>query len=120
MELAPATDALAGKSLVVIGGTTGLGASAARAFLAAGASGVVVTGRNPDSAADALQSLGAQARAITGDACDSGHAPEAIALAIEAFGRFDGLYHVAGVVVGSWATAHSMKSPRTGSAGRFS
>ena len=46
--------ALAGKVLLVIGGTTGLGLSAARAFLDAGARGVVVTGRNPASANAAL------------------------------------------------------------------
>lgn len=96
MEPAPPPAALAGKCLVVIGGTTGLGVSAARAFLAAGAAGVVVTGRNPESAAAALATLGPKARAVTGDACESGHAPEAIAGALEAFGRFDGLYHVAG------------------------
>jgi NAD(P)-dependent dehydrogenase (short-subunit alcohol dehydrogenase family) len=48
-----ATSPLADKTLVVIGGTSGLGLSAARAFLAAGARGVVITGRNPDTAAAA-------------------------------------------------------------------
>lgn len=88
--------ALAGKILVVIGGTTGLGLSAAKAFLAAGARGVVVTGRNPASADDALALLGKKAHAMTGDACESGHAEEAIQLAFHEFGGFDGLYHVAG------------------------
>ena len=88
--------ALAGKVLVVIGGTTGLGLSAARAFLAAGARGVVVTGRNPASATSALDSLGDSARAMNGDACSPAHSPEAIQLAVQEFGGFDGLYHVAG------------------------
>jgi NAD(P)-dependent dehydrogenase (short-subunit alcohol dehydrogenase family) len=87
---------LAGKRLVVIGGTTGLGLSAARAFLAASAHGVVVTGRNPDNVAAAVRTLGERARGLAGDACDGRHAGEAIALALEAFGGFDGLYHVAG------------------------
>jgi NAD(P)-dependent dehydrogenase (short-subunit alcohol dehydrogenase family) len=88
--------ALAGKTLVVVGGTTGLGLSAAQAFLAAGARGVVVTGRNPASADAALGALGTAARAVSGDACSPEHADEAIRMAIQTFGAFDGLYHVAG------------------------
>ena len=56
---------LANKVIVVIGGTTGLGWSAARAMLAAGARGVVITGRNPENAASAAAGLGAQV--ITND-----------------------------------------------------
>lgn len=96
MEPAPHPAPLAGKCLVVIGGTTGLGLSAAHAFLAAGARGVVVTGRNPDNATAALQALGPNARALTGDACQAQHAQTAITLCLEAFNGFDGLYHVAG------------------------
>lgn len=82
--------------VVVIGGTTGLGLSAARAFLRAGARGVVVTGRDPGSGAAATATLGAASAAFTGNAIDPAHAPAAIALAHERFGRFDALYHVAG------------------------
>ena len=88
--------ALVEKVLVVIGGTTGLGFSAARAFLGAGARGVVITGRNPASARAAMEQLGARAIALEGDATDPEHAPAAIARARERFGAFDGLYHVAG------------------------
>lgn len=87
--------ALAGRAVVIIGGTTGLGLSAARACVAAGAK-VVVCGRNPESAAAAESELGAAGRSIAGDATDSATARAAIQLAIEAFGRFDGLYHIAG------------------------
>lgn len=87
---------LSEKVIVVIGGTTGLGLSAARAFLAAGARGVVVTGRSHDSAAAAAATLGAAAATYEGDAADPAHAPAAISLARERFGRFDALYHVAG------------------------
>lgn len=86
---------LQNKVIVVIGGTTGLGFSAARAFVAAGAS-VVVVGRNPESAAHAEKVLGKNARALADDASDSATAPRAIAAAIESFGGFHGLYHVAG------------------------
>ncbi len=87
---------LAGRSLVVIGGTTGLGLSAARAFLAAGAAGVVVTGRKRESAGAALAALGGKGRVVVGDATSPEHAPQAIAAAVRDFGGFHGLYHVAG------------------------
>jgi NAD(P)-dependent dehydrogenase (short-subunit alcohol dehydrogenase family) len=83
------------KSIVVIGGTTGLGLSAARAFVREGGR-VVVVGRNPDSAQKAQDELGENSRSLVGDASDSATAPRAIELAIETFGGFDGLYHVAG------------------------
>jgi NAD(P)-dependent dehydrogenase (short-subunit alcohol dehydrogenase family) len=86
---------LENKILVVVGGTTGLGLSAAKAFVASGAS-VIIVGRNADNARAALATLGANARAIVGDAADSAIAPQAIAMGIETFGGFHGLYHVAG------------------------
>lgn len=92
---------LAGKVLVVIGGTTGLGLSAVRAFLAAGAR-VVALGRQPGSVAAAERELGAGARLFAADACDPATAPRAIAEAISAFGRCDGLYHVAGGSGRAW------------------
>jgi NAD(P)-dependent dehydrogenase (short-subunit alcohol dehydrogenase family) len=88
--------ALAGKSIVIIGGTSGLGFSAARAFLATGASGIVITGRNPKTAESAVAALGSITRVLTGDASSPAHARDAIDLAIKSFGAFDGLYHVAG------------------------
>ncbi|MBI4624907.1 MAG: SDR family oxidoreductase [Verrucomicrobia bacterium] len=87
---------LSDKVIVVVGGTTGLGLSAARAFLAAGARGVVVTGRNPGNARAAVAALGPACVAHEGDAAEPAHAPGAIALARERFGGFHGLYHVAG------------------------
>ena len=86
---------LKGKVLVVIGGTTGIGFSAARAFVEAGAR-VVVVGRDPDNVTLAQKSLGASARAIAGDATHPKTAPKAIQAARKAFGGFHGLYHVAG------------------------
>lgn len=90
-----ATFSLEGKSLVVIGGTTGLGLSAARAFVQAGAR-VVVVGRQPESCLAAERELGTGGVVLTGDATDSTTAPKAIALALERWGGFHGLYHVAG------------------------
>jgi NAD(P)-dependent dehydrogenase (short-subunit alcohol dehydrogenase family) len=87
--------ALRNKVIVVIGGTTGIGLSAARAFVKAGAR-VVVVGRNPANVNAAARSLGKRARAIAGDAAQPETAPEAIEIALKAFGGFHGIYHVAG------------------------
>lgn len=87
---------LSDHAIVIIGGSTGIGFSAAQAFLAAGARGVVITGRNPDSLACALAELGEKAAGLSGDAMDPDHAPAAVALAVARFGGFHGLYHVAG------------------------
>lgn len=87
--------ALEGKSLVIIGGTTGIGFSAARAFVKAGAR-VIVVGRNPDHAKEARESLGKASFALAADATDSGTAARAIELALQKFRGFHGLYHVAG------------------------
>lgn len=86
---------LEGKSLVIIGGTTGLGLSAARAFVAHGAR-LVVVGLPGDTAALAQRELGGAVRVLAGDATDSATAPQAIELALRHFGAFHGLYHVAG------------------------
>jgi NAD(P)-dependent dehydrogenase (short-subunit alcohol dehydrogenase family) len=83
------------QSLVIIGGTTGLGLSAARAFVTAGAR-VVVVGRNAESVEFARQELGPQARTLVADACDPATASQAIEKARQEFGSFHGLYHVAG------------------------
>ena len=83
------------KKIVVIGGTTGMGLSAAMAFVSEGAQ-VVVVGRNPDSCAAAEIRLDGNGLAMSGDASDPQTAPKAIALCQQIFGGFDGLYHVAG------------------------
>ncbi len=87
--------ALDNKTIVIVGGTTGLGLSAAKAFVGEGAR-VVVVGRNADSLAKVKLALGQAARGLAGDAMDPQTAPEAIDLAKREFGGFDGLYHVAG------------------------
>jgi NAD(P)-dependent dehydrogenase (short-subunit alcohol dehydrogenase family) len=85
---------LEGKSLVVIGGTSGVGLSAALAFVQAGAS-VVVSGRKRLGVESAARRLGSQAIAICADACDPATSMRAVAQAVNAFGHLDGLYHAA-------------------------
>lgn len=83
---------LINKSIVVIGGTTGAGLSAAQAFVRNGAN-VVVVGRNPESCLMAELNLGSNARAKQGDATQPQTALDAIQLCIREFGSFDALYH---------------------------
>ncbi len=86
---------LANRVLVIIGGTTGLGLSAARAFIREGAQ-VVAVGRSAESVARAAEELGSAGKFIVGDAVDPTTAERAIELALQTFGNFQGLYHVAG------------------------
>jgi len=86
---------LADRVIVIVGGTSGLGLSAARACAASGAR-LVVVGRDEQSTSEAGRELGSAAIAMTADATKPETASAAIARAIEAFGGFHGLYHVAG------------------------
>jgi NAD(P)-dependent dehydrogenase (short-subunit alcohol dehydrogenase family) len=86
---------LTDKKIVVIGGTTGIGLSAARAFIAEGAK-VIVAGRSKDSVTQAAKELGKNGHAVSADAIDPETAVGAIGLCLQQFGGFDGLYHVAG------------------------
>jgi len=87
--------ALEGRTFVIIGGTTGLGYSAARACIAEGAK-IIGCGRDEGSARSARDELGSDFHEWVGDAREPETAERAIALAHEVFGGFDGLYHVAG------------------------
>ena len=89
------TGRLANKSLVIIGGTSGLGLSAAKAFVAAGAS-VVVMGRDQAKVESAEKELAGRGIGFVADATDPKAAPAAIQIALGNFKGFHGLYHVAG------------------------
>lgn len=83
------------KKIVIIGGTTGMGLSAAKSFVREGAV-VVVAGRNEQSVRAAGELLGDAAIAISGDATQPETAVKAIQACRDKWGGFDGLYHVAG------------------------
>lgn len=83
------------KKIVIVGGTTGIGLSAAKAFIGAGAN-VVAVGRNQESVQSAENSLGDRAHVLSGDASRPETARLAIEKSVQLFGGFDGLYHVAG------------------------
>jgi NAD(P)-dependent dehydrogenase (short-subunit alcohol dehydrogenase family) len=95
MNTSVAPVALAGKRIVVIGGTAGLGLSAVKAFVAAGAR-VVAVGLKPENVANAQHEVGEAATMMCGDASVAGTGVSAVAKAVSAFGGLDGLYHVAG------------------------
>jgi len=86
---------LTGKVIVIIGGTTGIGLSAAHAVMRAGGN-VVALGLDAETSDAARAALGDGARVLTADARTPGAAEQAIALAVDAWGLLDGLYHVAG------------------------
>jgi len=81
--------------VVIVGGTTGLGLSAAKACIAAGGK-VVCCGRSLKSVESAQQVLGQSALVLSADATESDCADRLIAVAINSFHGFDALYHVAG------------------------
>ena len=88
-------NSLQDKRIVVIGGTTGLGLSAAQIFVNSGAN-VIAVGRNDESVARAKKSLGKNAEVLAADAIHTDTAVNAINYCIQQFGGFNGLYHVAG------------------------
>lgn len=78
-----------------MGGTSGIGLSAARALVREGAR-VVVVGRTPEKVVAVEHELGSALAGLVGDAVQPDTAARAIALAVDKFGGFHGLYHVAG------------------------
>lgn len=90
-----AMNRLAGKRIVIIGGTTGMGLSAALAFIKEGAQ-VIATGRDPQHVLEAGERFGDQGHAVASDATHEDSSASAIDLCHQQFGGFDGIYHVAG------------------------
>ncbi|MFT3701785.1 MAG: SDR family oxidoreductase [Agriterribacter sp.] len=83
------------KNVVIIGGTTGMGFSAAKAFIQHGAK-VIVVGRDADTNQQAQQAFGNAGLVLAGDAMQENTAADAIELCVNTWGSMDGLYHVAG------------------------
>jgi NAD(P)-dependent dehydrogenase (short-subunit alcohol dehydrogenase family) len=86
------TDALAGKVVLVSGGTQGVGAAAARTAARCGAEAVVVTGRRPEVAeglVDELDALGTEPLFIRADVAVVEQAVASVTETISAFGRVD-------------------------------
>jgi len=95
MSQGPAKGALHRKSLVIVGGTTGIGLSAAKAFINAGAR-IVAVGLQDEHLESAGIALGDRAQVLAADATHPHTAAHAIQKAVNRFGDCHGLYHVAG------------------------
>lgn len=90
---------VAGRAVLVSGGTRGIGYELARGFAARGAE-VVITGRSRDTveaAAARLEASGASVLGLTCDVSDIDAIRQAVDQVIEKLGRIDTLLNVAGV-----------------------
>ena len=80
---------LEGRAGVVTGASRGIGEAVVRELLASGTDGVVVTGRRAETLAALADELGPRVVPVAGNVRDEGHAREAVATAVERFGRCD-------------------------------
>lgn len=87
---------LAGKVVLVSGGTQGVGGAIARAVIAEGGS-VVVTGRRPDVGEAFAAGLGDDAMFVRCDVADVDQAQASVRATIERHGRIDSLVNAAGL-----------------------
>lgn len=83
------------KSILIIGGTSGIGLSAAKACVREGAR-VVITGRNRDKIERARSELKQSVTVYESDAQFSQSVAEVVRQTVSLNGRLDALYHVAG------------------------
>jgi NAD(P)-dependent dehydrogenase (short-subunit alcohol dehydrogenase family) len=91
---------LAGKVAIVTGGTQGLGETIARLFVARGAEGVVVTGRNRERGEKVgaeLEAMGARAVFVPAELAELDQVRAVVARCEEAFGRVDCLVNAAAI-----------------------
>ena len=91
---------LAGRNIVVTGGTQGIGAQIARDAAGAGAAGICITGRNAANGAamvGELQKLGAKAVFVTAELGIAAEVAAIVSAALAAFGHVDGLANAAGI-----------------------
>jgi len=105
--------ALDRRCLVIIGGTQGLGRSAAEACLREGAR-VVVVGRDPLPDVAAVHRVRDRLEVIIADAREPETAERAIDRCVERFGGFHGLYHVAGGSGRAWGDGPLHTIPLSG------
>ena len=85
------------KSVLIVGGSRGIGAATARAFLSLGAK-TVVAGRNADRLKAFVESVpaGSQVKVISADMADPSAMANAVDLAVSSFGRLDIAFNNAG------------------------
>jgi NAD(P)-dependent dehydrogenase (short-subunit alcohol dehydrogenase family) len=89
---------LDGRTLIITGGTQGIGATIAKLAAESGASGIVLGGRNAERGAAVAQSLapyGCRGVFVPADLADPEAPERLVAAAIDAFGKIDGLVNAA-------------------------
>ena len=87
---------IAGKTFLVTGGGSGLGAASAEELARRGG-GVVVADLNGQSAEAQAEKLGEAARAVACDVADESSVKAAVAAALEVYGGLHGVVHCAGI-----------------------
>ncbi|MFF3095115.1 SDR family NAD(P)-dependent oxidoreductase [Streptomyces cyaneofuscatus] len=91
-------DLLHGRTVMITGASSGIGAAAARLFAAEGAS-VVLMARRKDklrALAEEIEAGGGRALVTAGDVTAAGDVERAVADAVDAFGRLDAAFNNAG------------------------
>ena len=88
---------LAGRIVLVTGGTQGIGEGVARAAAQAGAKGICITGRDAARGRAVADSLGVPAAFIPADLADAAATARIVAQAEDALGPVDGLVNAAGL-----------------------
>ena len=86
-----------GRTVLITGGASGMGASAAHIFAGAGAN-VVVADLNQHAAEAAAQALGSRAISLSGDVSDPIFCEQAVAAAAGRFGGLHAVVNAAGII----------------------
>ena len=92
------SDVMAGKIVLVVGGTQGLGSHIARRAAESGAEAVIVSGRNAEkgrAVADELTALGSQGAFVQADISDPQTALDLVEKVVSTYGRVDCVANVA-------------------------
>jgi NAD(P)-dependent dehydrogenase (short-subunit alcohol dehydrogenase family) len=100
---------VAGKTILVSGGSSGLGAACVREFSAAGAN--VVVADIGDHGAQLASELGARVRFAKTDVTDEAQVSAAIALALKDFGALHGAINCAGIATAERAVGKDGPQP---------
>ncbi len=87
----------AGRTALITGGASGMGAAAARIFAEAGAS-VIIVDQNQIAAEAHARALGPNVIALAGDVSDPVFCERAVAQAIARFGRVHAVVNAAGII----------------------